>query len=77
MFFSQTIRYQYRLIFKTPNLKQAAINHYGCSTLLGIQCKSQDDYQYQIDRTILLNDAFQISISDISTCFNVMNVALI
>ena len=33
-----------------PNLKQAAINHYGCSTLLGIEV---DNNPYGISQAIL------------------------
>ena len=70
----QMIRGQNRNIFITPNLKQAAINHYGCSTLLGIQGGGN---QIQLEKSILLNESLQDSYSDISTCFTVMSVAVI
>jgi hypothetical protein len=34
---TQMIRGTNKWLLTTPNIKQAAINHYGCSTLLGIQ----------------------------------------
>jgi hypothetical protein len=33
----QFIRGTHKWLLTTPNIKQAAINHYGCSTLFGIQ----------------------------------------
>jgi hypothetical protein len=49
IFTIRTIRGRSRSILITPNIKQAAINHYGCPTLLGIQVTNHEP----MDNTIL------------------------
>ncbi len=59
-------------VLKTPNIKQAAIDYYGCSTLQGITMGSG----YTFETSLLLNEFFS-AYSYINLYFTDMSVALI
>ncbi len=68
-----------RQYYTTPNLKQASIDHYGCSTLQGFPVAGNGGHiNNYFEDSILLNQAFLRSTDGSSRLyFTVINVALI